>query len=401
MIRVLIASSCAVACPQGTLAKFSFLRKVRSLSSATKRPFWAQSLFIMTVIIPMAAAMVYYSFFALDRYASQTELVVRQPGSGAGAGAMAGLAMLVGGTNPTSREETLFLQAYMTSVDMLGVLEKEINWSAHYKVQGQDPLFWLAQDSPREDVFKFYQRMVTATYDETNGLLKVAVQAYDPVFAQKTLALIVSTSQAFVNELSWQMAREQLRFARVELALARKTYEDKRANLVAFQRESNVLDLESTAQARATLIHQIEGQLVAARAELSAILVNLSPDSPQVLQRRNIIRSLESELAAERKRLTSSQFDSGLNVLASQYRELTVDAGIAEEAYKFAVAAVENARIEATKQLRALLVIVHPNLPDEPTYPTPIYNLIALLLGLLMLYGIFRFLIATIEDHRD
>lgn len=349
----------------------------------------------------MALAMVYYALFALDRYASQTELVVRQPGSGAGAGAMAGLAMLVGGTNPTSREETLFLQAYMTSVDMLDALEKEIAWSAHYKEQVQDPFFWLAEDSPQEDVLKFYQRMVTATYDETNGLLKVAVQAYDPAFAQKTLDFIVATSQGFVNELSWQMAREQLRFARGELALARKTYEEKRADLVSFQRESNVLDLETTASARAALIHQIEGQMVAARAELSALLTNLSPDSPQVMQRRNIIRSLENELVAERKRLTSSQFDSGLNVLASEYRELTVDAGIAEEAYKFAVAAVENARIEATKQLRALLVIVKPNLPDEPTYPTPIYNLIALLLGLLMLYGIFRFLIATIEDHRD
>lgn len=371
------------------------------MSSVAKRPLWAQPLFFLTVMIPMVLAVVYYAVFALDRYTSHTELVVRQPGSSAGAGAMAGLAMLVGGTNPTSREETLFLQAYMTSVDMLNLLEKEINWSAHYKDQLRDPLFWLADDSPTEDVLKFYQRMVTATLDETNGLLKVSVQAYDPAFAQKTLELIVSTSQAFVNELSWQMAREQLRFAKGELALARKTYEEKRADLVSFQRKSNVLDLEATALARATLIQQIEGQLVAARAELSALLANLSPESPQVLQRRNIIQSLEAELASEKNRLTSSQFASGLNVLASQYRELTVDAGIAEEAYKFSVAAVENARIEATKQLRALLVIVKPNLPDEPAYPTPIYNLIALLLGLLMLYGIFRFLIATIEDHRD
>ena len=351
----------------------------------------------------MALAIVYFAFFALDRYSSKTDIVVRQPGSsaGAGVGAVAGLAMLVGGPNPTSREETLFLKAYVTSADMLDVLEKELDWSAHYKGQVSDPLFWLAQDSPREDVLEFYQRVVTATLDETNGLLKVAVQAYEPAFAKKTLDLIVATSQAFVNELSRQMAREQLRFARGELALARQTYEQKRAVLVAFQRKSNVLDIESTAIARATLINEIEAQLVNSRAELSALLATLGSGSPQVRQRQNMIASLEKELAVEQTRLTSTQADGAINVLASEYRELVIDAGIAEEAYKLSVAAVENARIESTKQLRALLVIVKPNLPDEASYPDRLYNLIALFLGLLMLYGIFRFLVATIEDHRD
>jgi len=349
----------------------------------------------------MALAIVYYALFALDRYSSETDIVVRQPGSGAGAGAVAGLAMLVGGSNPTSREETLFLQAYVTSADMLDVLESQLDWSAHYKDQVRDPLFWLADDSPKEDILKFYQRMVTANFDETNGLLNVSVQAYNPAFAQRTLELIVSTSQIFVNELSRQMAREQLRFARTELALARQTYEQKRTVLLDFQRQSNVLDIEATATARATLINQIEAQLVNSRAELSALVATLAPNSPQVLQRQNMIASLEKELAVEKARLTSYQADGAINVLASEYRELMIDAGISEEAYKLSVAAVENARIEATKQLRALLVIVRPNLPDAASYPERLYNLIALFLGLLMLYGIFRFLVATVEDHRD
>jgi len=345
--------------------------------------------------------MVYYSFFALDRYESQASVVVRQPGGGGGAGAVAGLAMLVGGTNPTSREETLFLQAYVTSADMLNVLESEVGWTAHYQDRWADPLYWLPADSTEEEKLAFYQRVVTATFDETNGLLNLAVQAFDPVFAQKVLDVIVTNSQAFVNELSRQMAREQLRFAQGELALARRTYEEKRQTLVEFQRNSNVLDLEFTAQARATLINELEAELVKSRAELSALTAELSPNSPQASQMRNMINSLEKEIASERQRLTSSQTASSLNVLASEYRELTVDAGIAEEAYKFAVASVENARIEATKQLRALLVIVKPNLPQEPSYPERLYNLVALLLGLLMLYGIFRFIAATIDDHRD
>ena len=374
-----------------------------SLSNSKTPAFWAKPLFIATVIVPMLVGILYYSFFALDRYESQSSVVVRQPGAGGGGGvgAIAGLAMLVGGSNPTSREETLFLQAYITSSDMLAVLERELDWAAHYQGHLRDPLYWLASDATQEERLKFYRRVVSANFDDTNGLLNIAVQAFDPVFAQQALDLIVSTSQAFVNELSRQMAREQLRFAQGELALARRTYEQKRQYLIDFQRTSNVLDLEAAATARATLINEMESELVKARAQLSALIAELSPTSPQVLQRRNTINSLEQEIAIERQRLTSSQTDSGLNVLASEYRELMIDTGIAEEAYKFAVAAVENARIETTKQLRALLVIVQPNLPDEPTYPERLYNLVALLLGLLMLYGIFRFVAATINDHRD
>ena len=349
----------------------------------------------------MALAIIYYAFFALDRYESQAEVVVRQPGGNASAGAAVGLAMLVGGMNPTSREETLFLQTYITSNDMLEVLETELDWSSHYKGYIRDPLYWLDPESAREDVLEYYRQLVKATLDETNGLLKVSVQAFEPAFARQVLDLIIRQSQLLVNELSRQMAREQLRFAQGELDLAKRLYEEKRQVLVEFQSKTSILDIEATATARATLINELEAELVKYRAELAALLSDLSPQSPQVQQKQKQIAAVERELAVERERLTTTLDNRGLNNLASQYRELTVDAGIAEEGYKFAVMAVENARIEATKQLRALLVVVNPNLPEDPSYPERLYNLVALFIGLLMLYGIFRFVVATINDHRD
>jgi capsular polysaccharide transport system permease protein len=348
----------------------------------------------------MMIATFYYSFFALDRYASQTELIVRQPGA-TGSPATAGLALLVGAVNPTSREETLFLQTYITSSDMLDALEKALNWSDHYKKQAQDPLYWLASDSYKEDVLEYYRRVVTVKHDATTGLLNIKVEAFDPAFAKQMLEVILSRSQVFVNEISHQMAREQLRFAESELSLAKASYENKRQTLVSFQENSGVLDLEATATARATVINEIEAQLVKERAALATLRLNLSDQSPQVTQLRNGIMTLEQQLKFEIQKLTSSKDSQAINQLASQYRELTVNAGIAEEIYKLSIAAAENARIEAIKQLRALVVVVSPNLPEDAIYPKRLYNLTALLLGLLMLYGIFRFLAATIQDHKD
>lgn len=349
----------------------------------------------------MLLAIVYYSFFALDRYESHADVVVRQPGGNASAGAAAGLAMLVGGVNPTSHEETLFLQQYITSNDMLDVLERELKWSTHYAGRMTDPIYWLSTDSPREDILKYYQRVITATINQTNGLLKISVQAFEPEFAQTVLNVIIRQSQQLVNELSRQMAREQLRFAQSELELTRLLYQEKRQILLNYQNKTNILDVEATVAARAMLINELEAELVRKRAELFALRSNLSAQSPQVQQMLKLISSVEQELDIEKARLVSVQNNEGLNTAASEYRELVVDAGIAEQGYKFAVTAVENARIESTKQLRALLVVINPNMPEDPSYPDRPYNLLALLIGLLMLYGILSFVGATIKDHQD
>ena len=97
----------------------------------------------------------------------------------------------------------------------------------------------------------------------------------------------------------------------------------------------------------------------------------------------------------------SSTDGSQLNVVASAFQQLTLDAGIAEASYKTAVAALDNARIEASKKIRTLVTVVSPNTPQQALYPERLYNLATILLGLLMLYGITRFILASIEDHRD
>ncbi|MFU1981289.1 ABC transporter permease [Bordetella hinzii] len=360
----------------------------------------SRRLFIWTVIVPMAISIVYYSFLALDRYVSVSQVAVRQVGSNE-TPQIPGLAVMLSGLNPTSREETLYLREFLRSADMLNVLDEKLKWSEHYANRWRDPLFWLFTDAPREDVLKFYQRMVTTHFDEQTGLLSVQVQAFSPQFAVQTLKVMLGESERFVNELSHRMAREQMSFAQGELANARKQYEASREAMLAFQSTNNLLDAEEAAKARALTINGLEASLTKERTTLKGLLASLDPNTPQVRQQRTRIRALEQQLAVETQHLVSQKDNSTLNVVASKYRNLAIDASIAEETYKFAVSSVESARIEASKKLRSLVTVVAPNLPERAVLPERIYNLITLLMGLLLLYGIVRFVIATIEDHRD
>lgn len=360
----------------------------------------SKRLVVFVVGVPLLLATIYYAFFALDRYVSIAQVAVRQVGNNESP-QMPGLAVMLSGLNPTSREETLYLREFLTSQDMLNVLQEKLQWSEHYDQRWQDPLFWLMSDAQKEDLLKFYRRLVFAHFDEQTGLLTVTVQAFESEFAEKVLKVMLSESERFVNELSHKMAREQMAFAQSELAKARTVYEDRRADMLAFQSTSNLLDAEATAKARAVVIAELEANLTKERTTLKGLTGALDADTPQVRQQRNRIRALEQQLAAETQRLVSQTGGDKLNVIASKYRNLTIDAAIAEEAYKFAVSSVESARIEASKKLRSLVTVVSPNMPDKAIYPERIYNLITLFLVLLLLYGIARFVIATIEDHRD
>lgn len=353
------------------------------------------------IVIPMVVAIVYYAIFSSDRYVTQAQVVVRQAGSQNPSQQVPGLSLLLSGLNPASREETLYLREFIRSQDMLNVLQTKLKWSEHFAGRWNDPLYWLWPDTPNEDLLKFYRRLVTVHFDELTGLLLIEVEALTPEFSEQVTKVILAESERFVNEISHRMAREQMRFAQSELALARKAYEEHRERMIRFQSENRLLDAEASAESRATIISELESQLTAARANLRGLLSNLSSDSPQVKQLRTRITSLEKQIAEERNVLVSESSGGQLNVVAAQYRDLLLEAGIAEEAYKLSVAALENARIEANKKIRTLVTVVSPNQAQSAIYPKKWYNLFTLLIGLMLIYGIARFVIASIEDHRD
>lgn len=357
-------------------------------------------LFIYIVVLPFFAVGLYYAFFAIDRYVSISKVVVRQP-QDSQATNIPSLALLMGGTNPTSREETLFLQEFVESYDMMNYLEKEYGWIEAYASQTTDPLYFLNKESPSEDLLRFYNRIVTTHFDDLTGLLEVEVQAPDPQLAEKMLDGILKESERFVNEISHKMARDQMKFFEVELDNARRNYEEKKNNLIAFQSANNLLDAKAAAQSRAEIIAGLDTLLTTERANLKALMSTLSPSSPQVHQQRTKIRAIEQQLEAEKKFLVSSADGDQLNVIAAKFQNFTIDVGIAEESYKLAVTALENARIEASKKIRSLVTVVSPNLAQRAIYPDRLYNLATLFVLLLLLYGVVRFVIATIEDHRD
>ena len=357
------------------------------------------------IIIPFLIAAIYLFVFAANRYVSSSQVVVRQQESGQQAG-MPGLAMLVGAVDPVSREDTLYLKEYIVSHDMLAVLESKLNWTAHYSGKWNDPLFYLSSSASSEEKLAFYQRMVTTNYDETTGLLQIDVQAFTSDYAKAVLKEILVQSERFVNEITRSMADEQLSFARRELMASAERYEDKQAELLAFQNEHNLFNAEVTAESMSQIVANLEAEIVKEKARLNGLKTRLAANAPQIRSQENKINALIKQLEAEQRKITSGDFKSAedmlnLNTIAFEYRRLQVDLLVSEEFYKTSLAVVENAKLETIKNIRSLIAVVQPNLPEKAAYPRTIYNLITILIVLLLIYGITQFVLASIRDHRE
>lgn len=362
-----------------------------SLTAIFKPSRWLN----MLVLVPMLLALVYYFFIAADRYVSETVVSVRQAGESSSS--FSGLAILAG-VNPSSREDTLYLKEYIHSLDMLKTLDEKLNLRAIYGTEKIDFLYRLYSFMPQELFLWYFKNRVEIVYDDLTGLLKVRAEGFSEADAQKIASAILAQSEIFVNELSHKMSRQQLSFAEEQLFKAKERFTKSKSALLAFQNRHGVLDPMAQAQSQANLAIEFDAMLSKKEAELSTMLAYLQENAPQVVTLKSEITALKKQLAKEQKRIASDA-GSPINALASQYQNLTIEVGFAEDIYKLALQTVEKARMETSRQVKYLAIIQNPLEPEMAEYPRRIYNLITIFITLMLLYGISRLIKATIEDH--
>lgn len=369
-------------------------------------PRWLK---LVLIGVPTLLYALYLGLVAADRYVSESIVAVRQAG-GEGA-SLPGAAMLLAGVNPPSREDTLYLKEFIHSQGLLLALQQQLDLRSHYAAPTFDWPYRLAANASREDFVDYFRARVEVLFDDRSSLLKVRAQGFDAATAQRLNRAILEESERFVNESSHRIARERLRFAEGELQLAAERLQKARNDLLAFQNKHRLLDPQANAMATGALTSELEATKSRLEAELGSLRAFLFDDSYQVSALKSRIDALQRQIDEERRRATASGNNSSngtndksgarLNALAIDFQGLQLQAEFAKDAYKLALGAVENARIDATRKLKSLIVVEPPSLPETAEYPRIAYNLATLLAICVLLYAITQLVLATIREHQD
>lgn len=360
---------------------------------------WKKSLKLgsfLWVVACFAIAALYFCVIVSDRYVSQAELVVKQ----ADQIKMLPDALSMLGIGGSNHEDILIIQDYLKSPDLLTKLDKALDLKAHYQSHKIDYFSRLPNDVSREAFIKYYRQHLSLHLDELSGVLTIELQAFDPVYGQSVVALMLQESDRFINKLGHQVALEQLAFVGKEVDRAYQRVQTEKAKVLDFQNSHHLISPESTSSARLGVVSQIEAQLAQQQAQLKQLQSYMKETAPAVVSVQARVDALMQQLAQEKSRLTGANKEA-MNEVTARYLDVQTQATLVADLYKTGLISLEQARVEAYRKLKHLLVISQPTLAEDAEYPRRLYNLLTTGVLLCLLYGLSVMGIATLREHQD
>jgi capsular polysaccharide transport system permease protein len=359
-------------------------------------------LIVRLIFIYAILSIPYWLLIASDRYVSQAIVVIQRTDqiSGPSVNLPAGLAGIAGASSPNSSDQ-LLLSEYLLSVDMLKKLDAAFDLRSHYSGWHRDPLSrMLYKNEPIEWFYQYWLSRVDVEYDEYNGVLNIAVQAYDPKTAQAIVEFMIREGEAHMNLIGHQLAQSQVDFLTRQVIDSHDRLLDATQTLISFQNHQGLVAPQVTAASLNALIDKLEGQKTEVQTQLASLPATLSPNQPTVVMLRSNLNALEQQIA-QRKAELASPTRRTLNYSVEEFQRLQMQVSFAQDLYKTALSALEQGRMNAARTLKMVSILQAPTKPGYPLEPERIYNTFVTLLVAIALVGVVKLLESIILDHVD
>ena len=367
-----------------------------------RRHWGLLSSFVLLVLLPLAAVILYLATFANDQYASTAGFTVRSQESGGATELLGGLTQFAGG-NTASDSDILY--AFIQSQEMVAVLDQRLNLADHYAQPWPgDWAFALWPDATLEDLVWYWQRVLGVSYDSGTGLIEVQVVALDADMAQAITREIVRESQDRINALNTQAREDAMGYARADLDQAVVRLKEAREALTRFRTRTKIVDPEADIQGRMGVMNNLQQQLAEALIEFDLLRGTTSETDPRLTKAQQRIDVIRDRIGIERATFTSDNTDTGAvgedyPTLIAEFESLSVDREYAEQTYRAALTALEVARDDAARQSRYLATYIKPTLATEAQYPRRVVLTALAALFLVLLWSILALVFYSIRDR--
>ncbi len=338
-----------------------------------RRRHWGLILsFFLLVAAPLAGVCYYLFEVAEDQFASTTGFTVRKEESTGASDLLGGLSQLTGATGGSDGE---ILYEFILSQALVRMVEEEVGLTEHYTALWDvDPAFALWPDPTIEDLVWYWERVVRISYDAGSGLIDLRVLAFDPDKAQQIAQEIVRRSQEMINALNEQSRADAMRYANADLAEAVGRLKEAREALTGFRTRTQIVDPEADIQGRMGVMNNLQQQLAEALIEFDLLLETTNTNDPRMVQARRRIEVIRARIIDERRSFategsTAAPQADDYPTLIAEFEGLVVDREFAEESYRAALAALDQARAKAERQSRYLATYITPTRAESAEFP--------------------------------
>ena len=368
----------------------AFARTVRFLKTNT--------IFMLTVLIPTALAIIYYGLIASDVYISESRFVVRSPQRQASTG----LGALLQGTGfARSQDDTYSVHDFVMSRDALKELDDQLKVRKSFSSKDADVINrfpGLDWDDSFEAFHRYYKKRVTIDYDTVSSISVLNVRAFTADDAKNINDLLLKMGERLVNNLNDRSRQDLIKVAQQEVSIAEEKAKAAAVSLSAFRSNQSGFDPTGQSAAQLQSVGKIREELMSAEAQL-AQLVQLSPNNPQLKVLRSRVESLRASAANEAAKVTGS--GNSFASKATGFDRLTLEKQFADRQLAAAFSSLESAKSEAQRKQLYLERLVQPNLPDMAVEPRRIRSVLMIFALGLIAWGVVSLLVASVKEHSD
>jgi capsular polysaccharide transport system permease protein len=348
-------------------------------------------------LLPTILATLYFTFIASDRYVSEAKFVVRtaaKPNGFSGFGSFLQVTGLV-----RSQDDVFSVQDFVTSRDAVRQLAEQLPITDIYNRPEADfiarypSLFYGAT---LEQFHKYFQWMVTVTFSSTTGITTLRVQAFRPDDAKAIAMGLLDLGEQTVNRMNERIQNDAVRVAAEEVNRDEQRLVAVQLAITNFRNRELMIDPARSSVIVTEVTARLDADLTQTKAQLTEMTA-ASPSSPQIGVLQRHIAALETQILAERTRISDPS--TGLANKLADYERLTLEREFAKQALTAASASLDTARAEARRQQLYLERVVEPNEPDYammPERPRAVLTIFGLnVLALLVVWLIF----AGVQEH--
>ncbi|PZO64966.1 MAG: capsule biosynthesis protein [Paracoccus denitrificans] len=363
-------------------------RRRRSLSFLLMR-------LMLLIGIPTLLIGWYYFNVASPLYETESQFSI-QMADGSGLAPSAG----VGGLSALqANSDSVKVQGYLTSRDAMLRLDKDLGFKRTYQSADLDPLIRLPADATNEQTYGRYKKSVKIAYDPTDGVINMSVIAPDPQLSREYALALIRYAEGEVDQQSARMRNDQMKGASDNYADAEKKVQDAQRRLQDLQLQLGVLNPEAESTMVLNRVSQLENELTSKQLELGQLQSNPNPNPSRVRGVQGDIERLQQMISDTRQQLTqNAENRDSLAQVMGEIRLAESDLTTRQTLLSMAAEQMENARIEANKQVRYMSVSVAPIPPDQPTYPKALEGTFV---AFLILSGIYLMLSLTFSILRE
>lgn len=356
--------------------------------------------FLLCVALPVLLSATYFLFIASPQYAVEFRFAVRQSSS-TPSSSMSGLTAMLG-MGSVDATDNYIVADFITSNQAVEELQKTLDIR---KMYGRSDIDWLARFNESRSIEAFipyWQRMVTASYDQITGIAVAQVRAFSAEDAYKIASTLGLLSENLINDIMLRPLKDAIRFAEGDVTRAEDRLKKARAEMTEFRNTEQQIDPQAGAVASNVLLAQtIRGTIAQNETDLATLRnQKVAANAPMAEMLTQRIKAGKDQLALVEAQVKSAAgANSSLAAMVVQFEQLTLEVQFAQGILQTATTNLEAARSAGLQQHLYVETYVKPTLPQSAIYPKRLFSVFATLFVCLLFWTLMILIVRSVREH--